>query len=224
MSLGIRETAVLSASEASWIESYLKPRYPDLVASYIQAREIVSAARVSGQLTAGQADQLAIMASSRRKPLGENVAGMVGELAADFPEADRVLQHLATAREVHCRINALAALDSITPCSTHIRLVALLLRDRSAKVRALAASKAMSFGLKELVPALSDAIERETNEKLRAELRWNCDLLRDGYSCKDQGDGCLWISCRRDGGVVSTSFRVKEFESEGRRWIAEQIS
>lgn len=213
---------MLTDSTSAWIDGYLRPRYPELVPLYVEACSILSSVRESGRLTEGQANRLFELASSPRTPLGENVAGMLGDLAGNFSEAQNIVARLSDAGQVHCRINALVALDSFHVGPLHARLISALLCDKSMKVRALASSKAMSFGMSELVPDLDRAIEKETNEKLRTELEWNRTLLRDGYLVRGQPNGTVWVTCKQGGGVVSRSFPEAQFESEGRKWIAEQ--
>jgi hypothetical protein len=209
--------------EAIWIDTYLKPRYPELVPLCTEARSIASDAQASGRLTVPQARRLIELASSARTPLGENVAGMLGELAGAIPEAQDAIAALAEARQVHGRINALVAIESFPVGRLHVRLIGVLLRDRSRRVRGLAADKAVSFGLKELLPELIQAVQAETNPELREELEAQVALLRDGYRVSARDDGSVWVTCRKGRGVVSRRFSVGQFESEGQRWIAEQI-
>lgn len=212
---------MLTESESSWVEGYLIPRYPELVALYIEARSIASSAKVSGKITSDQIHRLVEFASSTRTPLSENVAGMLGELAS-FGEAQEAVLGLAQAGQLHCRVNALVALDSTTSESLCVSVISRLLMDKSSKVRALAGSKAMSFGIKSLIQNLDKAIKDEKQQKIRADLEWDRDLLRDDYIVKNQGDGRVYVTCRQKGGVISTSFPEAEFESKGRKWIEKQ--
>jgi hypothetical protein len=148
---------------------------------------------------------------------------MLGELAAAIPEAQDAIAALAEARQVHGRVNALVALEAFPVGRLHVRLIGMLLRDRSRRVRGLAADKAMSFGLKELLPELVQAVEAETNPELHDELEAQVTLLRDGYRISARDDGSVWVTCRKGRGVVSRRFSVGQFESEGQRWIAEQV-
>ena len=214
---------MLSESESSWVEVYLRPRYPELVEGYVEARGIVFSAQSTKHLATVDVQRLVAMAQSERKPLGENVSCMLGELAVSFPQAQDALRQLALSPAAHCRINALAALDSFPPSALHFELIERLLQDKSTKVRALAASKALSCGARGLLSALGSAIEREKNPELRAELEWNRSLLRDGYISTTREDGSVWVTCRRGGGVISASFPADQFESKGRQWIAENV-
>ncbi len=213
---------MLTKSESSWLETYLQPRYPELVPEYLEAHAIASTARAAGHLEAESAARLVELASRSRKPLGENVAAMIARLAATLPAARDAIRTLAGARVVHGRINALVALGWLSWGDLHDELVSRLLRDASTKVRALAASAMMESGVTSLVPLLDDAITTETSEKLRAELVWNRDLLRDGWVADTPVDGRIWVTCRRRSGTVSMSFTTDEFEIKGHEWIASQ--
>ena len=214
---------MLTDIEKSWVDEYLKPRYPELVPLYLEACSVASEARQSGQLTEAQANRLLELASSPRTPLSENVAGMLGQLAGSLPSAQAVLTTLAAAPRVLCRINALAALQELPVGRLHVQLISAALRDKSRRVRALAADKAMGFGMRDLLPELEHAVNHEQDSKLRDSLAWNLALLRDGYLVKQNSNGTVWVSCRRGGSVVSRSFPAGQFETDGRQWIAEQL-
>ncbi len=200
-----------SDRETSWVNTYLRSRYPELVPLYAEACSIAAEAKASACLTAPQARRLSELAASSRAPLGENVAGLLGELAAAIPEAQDAIAALAGARQVHGRINALVAIESFPVGRLHVRLIGMLLRDRSRRVRRLAADKAMGFGMKELLPELIQAVQAETNLQLRDELEAQVALLRDGYRVRALDDGSVWVTCRKDRGLVSRRFYVRQF-------------
>jgi hypothetical protein len=117
------------------------------------------------------------------------------------------------------RINALVALHFQGKSALHDEILAAALRDRSAKIRALAADKIMSFGLRNLLPALEEAIAREAKPELRATLECGRDLLRDGFHIDNCGDGSVRVTCRTGAGVISRSFSKLDMETNGRKWI-----
>jgi len=199
----------------------LEPRYPELVAPYRAAERIRDAALDSGVLHEGDLAAILESAKSSRTPLGENVAAMLGELADRFDAARASIRQLAQDSKVHVRVNALVALHSHSLSQLHQQILASALRDRSARVRGLAADKIMSFGLRPLLPALEDAIARESKPDLRAVMEWERDLLRDGFRTEGKEDGTVWVTCRRPGGTTSRSFPIEEMETTGRKWIRE---
>ncbi len=213
---------MLTKSESSWLETYLQPRYPELVPEYLEAHAIASTARTAGHLDAEAAARLVELASRPRKPLGENVAAMIAGLAGTLPAARDAIRTLAGAKVVHGHVNALVALCGLSWCDLHDELVSRLLRDPSIKVRALAASAVRESGITSLVPLLDNAIAAETNEKLRVQIARDRDLLRDGWVADAPVDGRIWVTCRRRSGTVSMSFTTDTFETKGREWIASQ--
>jgi hypothetical protein len=118
-------------------------------------------------------------------------------------------------------MNALVALPSQRKSPLHDEILSAALRDRSARIRALAADKIMMCGLRGLLPALEEAIAREAKPELRATLAWERDLLRDGFCIVDTGNRRVNVTCRVSGGVISTAFSKDEMEAKGRRWIKE---
>lgn len=213
---------MLTKSESSWLETYLRPRYPELVPEYLEAHGIASSARAAGHLDAEAAARLVELASRPRRPLAENVAAMIARLAGTLPAARDAIRTLAGAKVVHGRVSALIALSGLSWGDLHDELVSRLLRDASTKVRELAASAVRESGITSLVPLLDDAIAAETNEKLRFQIARARDLLRDGWVADAPVDGHIWVTCRRRNGIVSMSFTTDAFESKGREWIASQ--
>jgi hypothetical protein len=213
---------MVSEVTESWIKGYLEPRYPELVAPYREAERIRDAALASGHLSESSLSSMLKSARSARTPLGKNVSGMLGRLADRFSMVRDAIRTMARDKKAHVRINALVALDSQQQSSLNEEILSLTLRDRSAKIRALAADKIMTFGLRCLLPELEEAIAREARPELQATLVWERDLLRDGFRCVDAGDGRVNVTCRIGGGVVSTSFSKCEMETTGRQWIKEK--
>jgi hypothetical protein len=91
----------------SWIREYLEPRYPELVAPYREAESIRDAALVSGQLSESSISLLVKGAKSPRTPLGENISGMLGSLADQFPQVKDAIRAMFRDKKMHVRINAL---------------------------------------------------------------------------------------------------------------------
>jgi hypothetical protein len=206
----------------SWIREYLEPRYPELVAPYREAESICDAALVSGQLSESSISLLVKGAKSPRTPLGENISGMLGSLADQFPQVKDAIRAMFRDKKMHVRINALVALHSHQTSSLHDELFAAGLQDRSARVRALTADKIMAFGMRHLLPELEGAIAREAKPELRATLDWERDLLRDGFRIDDAGDGSVKVTCRTGAGTLSAWFSKNDMETKGREWIKEK--
>lgn len=127
---------------------------------------------------------------------------------------------MAGDNKAHVRVNALVALESHSVSDLHEQILALMLRDRSARVRSLAAGKVMAFGLRSLLPELEEAIIREAKSTTRKTLEWERDLLRDGFRIEDRGNGSAWVTCQRGAGVISMFFPIDEVETKGRQWMA----
>jgi hypothetical protein len=77
-------------------------------------------------------------ARSPRTPLGENIAALLGELAARFSTAEQSVREMAAHPKAHARINALVAISSTSPTKLHDEVLRIALKDRSSKVRTLA--------------------------------------------------------------------------------------
>jgi hypothetical protein len=215
----------LSSFRDEWVRDYLKPRYPDLVPSFLEAQAIHARAMAQGFLGPDDAERLLAHALSKRTPLGENVASMIGELYAKVPELETVIRALAAGKQVHERINALVALDSGPPSELHTELLSHLLLDKSGRVRALACDKIVLHRLVALASRLESVAAQETNRDVADELHASVDYLRKGFHVR-QMNGNFWVTCLspRGGGRVSKLFRTEEYKNEAKAWIADVLS
>ena len=75
-----KQTSIFDGEDSAWVRDYLKPRYPDLIKSYLEASRIFRSSRRRGAVTAKGLDTPVAHARSSRTPLGENSASMLGEL------------------------------------------------------------------------------------------------------------------------------------------------
>ena len=202
-----------------WVLEYLVPRRPELVASFLEAREICDRVGRTKSLESGDAERLLGFARSPHTPLGENVASMIGERYAKVPSLGTIIRALAGGRLIHERINALVALSSYPSTDLHSELLAHLLRDKSARIRELAADKIVDHGLTGLHTELEAAVARESNPKVLDALRSDIEYLRCGFLVRRAGED-VWVTCRQPRkGSTSKLFTREEFDAEGSAWI-----
>ena len=207
----------------SWIRDHLQPRYPELVLAYLDAIDIYDKAASDGLLPDASLHRLLMHAQSRRTPLGENAAVLLGQLYEQHPAVGGAIRTLANGRKLHERINALVALSSCVCGPLHVELLASALEDTSAKVRTLAADKIVQFRLRELVPELVAAIERESDPATKEELQTCSQWLLRGFAVRTEGDR-VWVSCLTSTGTVGKHFAAAEFETLGQEWARTQLS
>lgn len=117
----------------------------------------------------------------------------------------------------------LVALSSMAPGHLHDDVLRAALKDRSSRIRELAADKIMIFGLTALLGDLEHALACEP-EKTKSGLVFSRDLLRDGVTMRPSENGQIWVSCRRrNGDVVSRFVSSAEIERNGLQAIAREI-
>jgi hypothetical protein len=207
-----------------WVREFMAPRHADLVAAYLQARSIYERGKMSGSLDQAEVERLLAHARSSRTPLGESAATMLGELCAGIPAVGAAIRTLATGKRVHERINALVALHSSPSTELHVELLAFLLRDRSARVRTLAADKVVHQGIKQLAGALEEAATQETNVEVANQLRADLDYLHRGFHARREGEN-VWVTCRPpSGGSFSKLFTPEEYQTAGSAGISNLLS
>jgi len=206
------------------VRDYLAPRYPELIREMSMALRAFDAALSSGVLTRSQLKTLVESAHSQRQPLGENTAALLGELAPRFPEAARAVREMIKHSKSHVRMNALVAISSTEPTTLHRDLLRVSLKDRSSKVRLLAADKIMQFGLGEILADLETAIERERTPGTRAKLERERDLLRDGYHLHYRDPNTVWITCRLlSGSTRGAMITGEDLRTKGAKAIAGEL-
>jgi HEAT repeat protein len=209
----------------NWIREYLQRRHPDLVGPFRAALNAFETAIGSGVLTTKQLLELADVVRSPNRPLSENAAVLLGELAAKFPQARHLIEAASQDAKLHVRVNALVALSAMDPGELHDAVLRTALNDRSSKLRLLAANKIAGLGLKNLLPDLAQAILRERDPDARRSLERERDLLRDGFHASSQEDGRVWVTCRLpDGSLRSRFFSSADVESKGLEAIARSLA
>jgi len=207
----------------AWVRECLAPQYPELVAPYLEAQQIYDRAKDSGRLDAADTECLLAHARSSRTPLGYNAATMLGELHARIPALGAAIRSLAEGRRAHERVNAVIALHFGPPTELHIELLELLLRDKSARVRALAADKIVGHQLKQLAGALEVAANRVTNPKVAEGLRAELDYLLHRFHVHHLGE-TVGVTCRPlQGGSITKVFTRQAYETVGRAWIDDEL-
>jgi hypothetical protein len=149
---------------------------------------------------------------------------MMGKLAPIDTKIHRAIRLLANGALRHERVNALVALDSCSVKALEIELLTGLLKDKSGKVRALAADKIVGNGLLELEHELAVAASAEQNPGVAEELLACLEYLRHGFRAVQTGD-LIWVSCRpARRGSVGQFFTEQEFKAKGAAWVAEVLN
>jgi hypothetical protein len=162
----------------NWIQDYLKPRFPDLVQPFQDARRIRQDALDTGKLSDESLGKLIESAHNPHKALSENVARMIGELADHFENAQEGIKLLFRDTKQQVRINALIALEFHNLSNIHEEMLTSALKDRSTQIRILAADKILIFYLQQLLPELDAAILREKDPRVKHELEWYHEHLK----------------------------------------------
>jgi hypothetical protein len=208
-----------------WIRNYLAPRYPELLPQLEKALKAFDAAIERGHLTHEELGCLVECTRSPRRPLGENAAALLGDLSGRFSPAAEAVREMAADAKVHVRVNALVALDSAAPSTLHDDVFRIALKDRSSRVRTLAADKLMLMGLRHLLSDLEQAIQHELDQTTKHQLEYERDLLRDGYHLRSYDDGRFWLTCRLSGGGGTTGAFVtaEDLSEKGAQVLARSL-
>jgi hypothetical protein len=213
----------MSQNKASepWIRELERLR-PDLVAPYVSALDAYALANEHGILSDEQVASLRTGAAIVNFDIGLSVSEMLMRLGTRFPVAAQAFLEVSRHSKAQVRLNAIAALVSGVPSTLHDVVLTERLRDRSFKVRRLAAEKIMLLRLRHLRVGLDQAICDAGTDAERRSLTWNRDLLIHGYHARPGSNGTVDLTFRIANGVSNISVSPEEFHSKGAMQIAKE--
>jgi len=204
--------------DEDWIDEYLRPRFPELVAPYIQAQKAISESRLSQCIEQENRTILLRACSSSRRPLSENVAQMLGHLDSKVKSVDEVIRDLFESKLACARISAIIALGCRKIANIHKEILPRALRDRSNKVRQLAADLIGELKLTEFAPLLQKAAPFERDKGAQETLLFEANMLSNGYVVEDMGDN-VCITVRKGRSLLGQFFKKEELETAGKAFI-----
>jgi hypothetical protein len=172
----------------SWMQDYLRRRYPELEAPLRAAIHAFDTIQETKCVTPELLAAIVGAASSSRRPLYESATTLVSELTGQFPEAQEAIVTMARNPHSHVRFNAILCIGKSTPEPVSIQLLRESLRDNSAKVRGKAADWIGRMRLRELISDLEDASQREKNVNAKKTIDFELRLLRDGHILERTSD------------------------------------
>ncbi|MFI8595222.1 HEAT repeat domain-containing protein [Microbacterium sp. NPDC078428] len=204
------------------VQTYLQPRYPELVEDY---RTTVEAFNTVVRNEALDAESLALLlthAQHRSSIVRGESADLLGRLADVFASAREAITSMLAARAVTVRASAMTALARHQLSPLHAVLLPRALNDRSHRIRATAAQNVCGRGLVDLLPALERATQAESHEQTREFMTTQLALATHGYIVTPSDDGTsVWVTCRAGSGTTSSSFEAGEdWETRGQAFLS----
>lgn len=197
-----------------WVERDLRARFPVLADQAIEAWEIARSAIADGRLEAAALSRLSVFCRDRSSRLRDWAAAVVAHLAVRFPEAQNVLAAMAGNGSQAQALAVFAGLHAQGSEELREHCFRLALRHRSSKVRALAGSHILRCELRNLLPALAQAVDVETDVDCRAELQDVLALLRDGHLMEYGTAGDVRITVAMGPATVSQHFSEAEVSEQ----------
>jgi len=156
------------AEFASWIDRYLRKRYPELEAPLLRALDAFDSIAAGTPISEDALAPLLEAAKSTRVPLFENATTLLAKLADRDEFVREAVAEMAADPRAHVRFNAILCItQNDHPSEFGIRLVEARLSDESARVREKAADWALRCHMVELLQALKLALRSETNKSAR---------------------------------------------------------
>jgi hypothetical protein len=199
-----------------WVEKTLRPRFPELEAPLMAAVDAFDAAQESGRLLPEQLAAIVAALSSPRRPLYENVCGLMGTLSANHPEAEAAILAMSRSPKSHVRFNALICLNKSTPAGTMEQVLKAGLLDKSARVRIKATDWICGLRKAEFVHELAAALLAERQSDVRRTMSFVLRLLRDGYILEEVEQDCKSVTVlTEEGGVRNRIFTEETLRTQG---------
>lgn len=200
-----------------WLQSYLRPRYPELEEPILRAIDAFDAIQETGRITPDRLAPIIDAVQSPRTPLSENASNLLSRLTGHYSEACNALQVLSHHSQSHVRFNAIISTGNSTPCPLALQIVREGLRDKSSRVRTKAADWILRRRFRECISDLEAALALEKHAETRETIDCGLRLLRDGYILGDERGGrvSVWVllpddsQCSSKGGFIDQSELAK---------------
>ncbi|WP_146151684.1 hypothetical protein [Ahniella affigens] len=189
----------------------------------LEAYEIGTRCEDTGSISVEELARLEGFCADRSSMLRDWATQVVGALGRIIPAAAELLQKLAGHGRAEVGISAVGALHFSDNLELFASVVSSGLRHKSHKVRILAACKIQTFGMRNLVGQLQDAIGRETNAEARGSLESSLRLLLDGYLVKQLENGEVYVTVSVGKAFRSQLFSPEEFRQLGIEAIQESL-
>ncbi len=196
-----------------WIED-LRPKFPHLADKAMAAYAIFERGR-TGALDPQELRQLEDLCHERSKILREWAASIIGSLTEFHVSAAELLFSLVRSPRADVAISSLVALHDFEDKNLKVGIVRLALLHKARRVRELAASKALKFGLSEVLSDLESARQRERDEHFIGELNFHIGLIRDGFFVKYLEDGGVDISVLGKGSLAGRLYSKEMLVDKG---------
>lgn len=205
----------------NWVETYLRPRYPELVDEHQAAVKAYNAAVRTGSLDTRALTTLVDLAQHRSSILRGQGAEMIGRLSNAFPSARVAIADLLASRRANARDSALMALRFHQLSPLYAELLPEALCDKSHRIRGVAAEIVLTRGLVELMPLLEQTLSQDPHDGTREFLRQCLSFMKDGYVIDSDDGATMWVTARTSYGQTSSSFQVGEdWATRGQTWLA----
>ena len=194
--------------------SYVADRHPDLWAALAAAEGADSPAdeRVTAELLA----PVVAAAADRRVRVACPAYYTLFVLTDYFTAARQAVATLARDSRSHARTWAVLSVGRHTPRQFQLEVIGGGLADRSDQVRRHAANQALTYRLRELLPAMESAAAGARSAGVRREIEHCRLLLRDGYTVTPAGDDGVNVSVAYEGGGIGGPYVTRaELEARG---------
>jgi hypothetical protein len=206
-----------------WIRGYLKPRYPELVKPFRALLNSYERIKANDHFDKQCWRSVVSAARSPRIPLSGTATRFLADLTAKHQEACEAVSRMSGDSHWYIRCNALLSLGSETPRNLVFTVVSKGIRDKSARVRALAAHQIQYLHMSELISDLEGQLAIEQHESAKFAIELHVRLLRDGYFLMPWGekDRFIWVST--DNGMIGRSITLDELDAKGIDTIMEEL-
>jgi hypothetical protein len=208
----------------NWLETYLRPRFPDLEAPLLEAFDACDEIEESGEVSEENLARLLRAMNSHRRPLYENICGCMEKLSVKFEPVQSAILEMSRSTKAHVRFNAILCLGYDTPHGLTDTVLKSGLMDKSARVRAKAGDYILRLDNKRVLPELSEAHACEKNPGTRDTLAFGLKLVRDGYILEKKKTGSWYVTVSiYRGGITCRPVDPSDIEAEGIEKVVAKI-
>jgi hypothetical protein len=207
----------------NWIKDYLKPRFPGLVKDFRACLRGYEWIKTNKRIDRTHLNSVIRAASSSRVTLSATATDFLKDLSARYPEVCEAILKMVNDRRWFVRSSALLSVGRETPRDLVITILKMGLRDRSTRVRGLAAWQVQSLHISEMITGLEDQNEIEPNPEVKYTIDMNLRLLRDGYFIQIINGFSPYVWIPTENGIGGATISQNEIDAKGIQSVISEL-
>ena len=206
-----------------WFSERSGPRKPKDEASLLAAADAFDSIQKRRKVTPQLLEPIVAACAWPPTSLSANASRFLSILANQYVEAGHAVEMMASDGRWQVRFNAVLCARKEAPVDLNVKILRIALRDKSARVRGMAACHAGILEIQELICDLEQALKCEKDPKAKDSIDFELKLLRDGFTVEPASKGQFVVCTRFNRGTTSRFVSKAELDRLGPKAIAKKM-